>query len=208
MKSIVAGWKFILQKPVLLSVMTLDMFAVLFGGAVAMLPAFADQVLHVGSEGLGALRAAPALGAMVTALFLAVRPMRHLSAKRLLWVVAGFGVCMIGFGLSHIFWLSMLLLILSGMFDCVSMVIRSTLMQLLTPDNMRGRVSSVNSMFVISSNEIGAFESGTVARLIGLVPSVVLGGFATLLVVGVTALLSPQLRRTVVDTHADEHKPS
>ncbi len=206
LKSIVAGWAFIFKKPVLLSVMTLDMFAVLFGGAVAMLPVFADQVLHVGAEGLGALRAAPALGAMAMALLLALRPMKKLSGAALLWVVAGFGVCMIGFGLSVWFWVSMVFLALGGAFDCVSMVIRSTLMQLLTPDAMRGRVSSVNSMFVISSNEIGAFESGTMARLVGLVPSVVLGGCATLLVVVMTALLSPQLRNTVVNTQDEPPK--
>ncbi len=198
LQSIKAGWRFILKTPVLLSVMALDMFAVLFGGAVAMLPAYADQVLHVGSEGLGALRAAPALGAVVTALMLALRPMKQVSALRLLWVVAGFGLCMIGFGLSTLFWLSMLFLIASGAFDSVSMLIRGTLMQLLTPDDMRGRISAINSMFIISSNEIGAFESGSAARLLGLVPSVVLGGIATLLVVATTALISPRLRKTVV----------
>lgn len=196
--SIKAGWRFILQNPVLLSVMTLDMFAVLFGGAVAMLPAYADKVLHVGAEGLGALRAAPALGAVITAVILATRPMKLLSAKRLLLAVAGFGICIIGFGLSQLFWLSMVFLAFSGAFDSISMVIRSTLMQLLTPDDMRGRVSSVNSMFIISSNEIGSFESGTAARLLGLVPSVVIGGCATLLVVSVMAFSSPRFRRTIV----------
>lgn len=198
-KSIKAGWSFILGNPVLLSVMTLDMFAVLFGGAVAMLPAYADQVLHVGSEGLGMMRAAPAIGAIGMALYFAVKPMQKVSAKHLLWVVAGFGVSIIGFGLSKVFWLSTLCLALSGCFDSISVVIRLTLMQLLTPDAMRGRVSSVNSMFVISSNEIGAFESGTAARFLGLVPSVVLGGCMTLLVVAVTAILSPRMRRTVVN---------
>jgi len=160
----------------------------LFGGAVAMLPAFADQVLHVGAEGLGALRAAPALGAIVTALLFALRPMKIISARRLLFVVAGFGLCMIGFGLSQYFWLSMFFLALSGAFDSVSMIIRGTLMQLLTPEAMRGRVSSVNAMFIVSSNEIGAFESGTAARLMGLVPSVVFGGIITLGVVAGGAL--------------------
>lgn len=197
-KSIKAGWDFILKNPVLLSVMTLDMFAVLFGGAVAMLPAYADQILHVGSEGLGALRAAPALGAVIMAVYLAVRPMKRLSAKMLMTVIVGFGICMIGFGLSKIFWLSMFFLALSGAFDSVSMVIRSTIMQLLTPEDMRGRVSSVNSMFIISSNEIGAFESGLAARYLGLVPSVVFGGFATLCVVAIVALGSPKFRKTIV----------
>jgi MFS family permease len=199
--SIRAGWKYILNNQTLLSMMSLDMFAVLFGGAVAMLPAFADQILHVGSEGLGALRAAPAIGAVVMALFMALRPLRHISAKRLLLVVAGFGLCMIGFGLSTNFWLSMGFLILSGAFDSVSMIIRGTLMQLLTPDDMRGRLSSINSMFIISSNEIGAFESGLAARLLGLSPSVVFGGMATLAVVATVARLAPKFRKTVIDTH-------
>jgi MFS family permease len=199
-KRIKEGWRFILDNPVLLSVMVLDMFAVLFGGAVAMLPAFADQVLHVGSEGLGMLRAAPALGAIVVALILAVRPFEQIRAAWLLWVIAGFGVCMIGFGLSTIFWVSMVFLALSGAFDSVSMVIRGTLMQWLTPDHMRGRVSSVNSMFIISSNEIGAFESGVAAKFMGLVPSVVFGGVCTLIVVGATAWFSPKLRKITVRT--------
>ncbi|MFN9253729.1 MAG: MFS transporter, partial [Holosporaceae bacterium] len=199
-QSIRAGWAFIVSNPVLLSVMALDMFAVLFGGAVAMLLAYVDQVLHVGSEGLGALRAAPAMGAVVTAVTLALRPLPWISAKTLLLAVAGFGLCMIGFGLSQWFYLSMVLLALSGAFDCVSMVIRSTLLQLLTPPAMMGRVQSVGAMFVISSNEIGAFESGLAAKLIGLVPSVVAGGVATLLVVAATATLSPKFRRTVVQS--------
>jgi hypothetical protein len=203
-KSIQAGWKFIWTHKVLLSMMSLDMFAVLFGGAVAMLPAYANEVLKVGSEGLGALRAAPAIGAVGMTLLLALRPMQHISAKRLLWVVAGFGICMIGFGASTNFWVSLFFLALSGMFDSVSMTIRGTLTQLLTPDNMRGRVSSISSMFIISSNEIGAFESGTAARVLGLVPSVVLGGIGTLLVAGIIAALSPGLRKTVVDVNKPE----
>lgn len=201
--SIRAGWSFILTNKILLSVMALDMFAVLFGGAVAMLPAVADQVLHVGSEGLGMLRAAPAIGAISVALILAVRPFKMIRASLLLWVVVGFGVCMIGFGLSGNFTLSMILLALSGMFDSVSMVIRSTLMQWLTPDDMRGRVSAVNSMFIISSNELGAFESGVAARVLGLVPSIVFGGIGTLAVVAATALLSPRMRTLVVKAESN-----
>jgi hypothetical protein len=165
-----------------------------------MLPAFADQILHVGAEGLGALRAAPAVGAIVTALWFAVKPMKHITAIRMLIVVAGFGVCMIGFGLSTSFYLSMAFLALSGAFDSVSMVIRSTLNQILTPDDMKGRVSAVNSMFIISSNELGAFESGVSAALLGLGPSVVAGGVATLIVVGATAALSPRFRALRVET--------
>jgi len=197
-KSIRAGWSYIFKNRTLLSIMALDMFAVLFGGAVSMLPAYADQILHVGPKGLGLLRAAPAMGAIVTALLLAIRPFKLIKATTMLWVVVGFGICMIGFGLSTMFWLSMLFLAFSGVFDSVSMVIRSTLMQLLTPDSMRGRVSAVNSMFIISSNEIGAFESGVAAKFLGLMPSVVIGGVGTLIVVGVTALISPKLRKTVV----------
>lgn len=197
-ESIRKGWDFILKSPVLLAAMSLDMLAVLFGGAVALLPAFADEILAVGSEGLGALRAAPAIGALGTALVLAVMPFRRIPMTRLLWVVAGFGVSMIGFGLSTSFWLSLFFLVLSGAFDSVSMVIRGTLMQLMTPDTMRGRVSSVNSMFIISSNELGAFWSGSLAKLLGLVPAVTIGGFGTLVVAGTTTLISPQFRKTVI----------
>ena len=199
LQSIRGGWHFMLRNPVLLSVMMLDMFAVLFGGAVAMLPAIADQVLHVGSEGLGALRAATAIGAIATAIFLALKPMKTIRATTLLWAVAGFGACIIGFGLSTSFALSMAFLAASGAFDSVSMVIRGTLMQWLTTDDVRGRVTAVNSMFIISSNEIGAFESGVAARLLGLVPSVIFGGAMTLLVVAATAALSPKFRRARVD---------
>jgi hypothetical protein len=201
-KSIKEGWKFILKTPVLLGAMSIDMLAVLFGGAIALLPAFASEILAVGSEGLGALRGAPAAGAVLMALFLAVRPMKTLRIRTLLWVVTGFGVSMIGFGLCTSFWLSLVFLALSGMFDSVSMVIRQSLMQLLTPDNMRGRVSSVNSMFIISSNEIGAFESGTLAKLVGLVPAIVIGGVGTLAVTA-TAALSPTLRKTIIRTEEE-----
>ncbi len=199
-KSIRAGWTFILKNPIILSVMLLDMFAVLFGGAVAMLPAYADQILHVGAQGLGALRASPALGAVIMALFLALRPLQKIRTTTMLCAVAGFGVCMIGFGLSTVFWLSLLFLAISGALDCVSVVIRATIVQLLTPANMTGRVSSVKSMFIISSNEIGAFESGVAAKALGLVPSVVIGGFATLAVVGGTWFFSKQMRNTVIET--------
>lgn len=198
-QSIKAGWHFILTNQVILWVMALDMFAVLFGGAVAMLPAYADKVLHVGSEGLGILRAAPAIGAIATALFLALRPMQKIRGSVLLAVIAGFGFCIIGFGLSTIFWLSVGFLILSGLFDSISVVIRSTILQLLTPENMRGRVSSVNSMFIVSSNELGAFESGVAAKLFGLVPSVIFGGMCTLGIVAVATFSSKRLRETVIE---------
>jgi hypothetical protein len=178
--------------------MSLDMLAVLFGGAIALLPAFAEEILAVGSEGLGALRAAPAVGALAMALYLAVRPMQVIKFKTMLWVVAGFGVSMIGFGLSNIFWLSLVFLTLSGIFDSVSVVIRQSLMQFLTPDHMRGRVSSVSSMFIISSNELGAFESGALAKLVGIVPSVVLGGLGTLAVTAWATLKYPNMRGMVI----------
>ena len=197
-KSIREGWNFIMQSPVLLGAMALDMLAILFGGAIALLPAFATDILNAGSEGLGILRAAPAAGAVIMALILAVRPMKEIHVSRLLWVVVGFGISMIGFGLSHVFWLSVFFLALSGVFDSVSMVIRQTLMQLLTPDHMRGRISSVNSMFIISSNELGAFESGLLGKLIGIVPAVVVGGFGTLVVAAGAALASPQMRTAVI----------
>jgi hypothetical protein len=186
--------------------MALDMLAVLFGGVVAILPAFATEILATGSEGLGMLRAAPAAGAILVALTLAVRPLKMVRISRLLWVVIGFGVSIIGFGLSQSILLAALFLALSGAFDSVSMVMRQTLMQFLTPDRMRGRVSSVNSMFIISSNELGAFESGTLAKLMGLVPSIIVGGFGTLVVAGATALFSPAMRKTVI--RADDPAPS
>ena len=204
MKSIREGWQFIIKTPVLLGSMSLDMLAVLFGGAIALLPAFAADILHVGSEGLGALRAAPAVGAVIMALIMAIKPMKVISIKRLLWVVVGFGISMIGFGFSTSLWLSMVFLALSGMFDSVSMVIRQTLMQKMTPDHMRGRVSSVNSMFVISSNEIGAFESGVLAKFFGLVPSVVIGGVGTLIVAVGAAWASPAMRNTVIELEDEE----
>jgi len=202
-QSIKNGWKFIFSQPVLLSVMALDMFAVLFGGAVAMLPAYADHVLHVGPEGLGALRAAPAIGSVAAALYMAIRPMRHLSGQLLLLVFAGFGLSIIGFGLSTSFFLSMFFLAASGVFDSINVVTRGSIVQLLTPPDMKGRVSSVNTMFIISSNEIGSFESGTAARLLGLVPSVVFGGLMSLGVVAFVAFFSPKLRKLSIDTHND-----
>jgi MFS family permease len=169
-----------------------------------MLPAYADQVLHVGSEGLGLLRASPALGAVVVGLIMAIRPLRVWRGPLLLAVVAGFGLSIIGFGLSTSFAWSMLFLALSGGFDNISLVMRSTILQFMIPPAMRGRISGISSMFIISSNEIGAFESGVAARLLGLVPSVILGGIGSLVVVAATAYLSPQLWRTKFETQDDK----
>jgi MFS family permease len=193
--SLVTGIKFVFNHQVLLGALALDMFGVLFGGAVALLPVFASEILHTGPQGLGFLRAAPALGAILMALFLAYHPPVHRSGKKMLLAVGGFGTCIILFALSGNIWLSIGLLALSGMFDNVSVIIRSTILQMYTPDEMRGRVASVNSIFVGSSNELGSFESGLAARLLGLVPSVVFGGGMTVMIVLATAGFAPKLRK-------------
>lgn len=192
--SLAEGLRFVFGNQIILSSISLDMFAVLFGGVVAVLPIFASEVLHTGPEGMGILRAAPFLGAAVTAFFLAHRPPKIGAGIRLLQCVAGFGLCMIAFALSDNFWLSAAILTLGGALDCVSVVIRATILQLYTPDAMRGRVSSVDSIFIGSSNELGEFESGVAAKLLGLIPSVLFGGTMTLLVVGTTARFAPKLR--------------
>ncbi len=194
-EKISAGLKFVFQNKIVLSAISLDLFAVLFGGAVALLPIFADQLLNVGKIGLGFLRSAPSIGALLMAVYLTYRPIRKNVGRILLYAVAGFGVCMIAFAISRNFWVSIALLALSGGFDCVSVILRFTLLQTLTPENMKGRVSAVNNIFVGSSNEIGAFESGAVARLMGVVPSVIFGGMMTLVVVTVTAWRAPALRK-------------
>lgn len=193
-EKIKAGLKFVFKNQIILSAISLDLFAVLFGGAVALLPIFANDILNVGKIGLGFLRSAPAIGAVIMAVYMTHNPIRKHMGKILLWCVAGFGVCMIGFGLSTSFWLSMFLLISSGMFDCVSVIVRSTLIHTLTPENMKGRVAAVNSMFIGSSNEIGMLESGVAARLMGVVNSVIFGGCMTLAVVATTAWKATQLR--------------
>ncbi|KAF1707985.1 MFS transporter [Pseudoxanthomonas sacheonensis] len=194
-KSIGEGLRFVFNNQVVLGAQALDMFSVLFGGAVALLPAFIHDILHYGPEALGILRAAPAAGAVLVGLWLARHPPKRNAGRLLLYAVAGFGLCIIGFALSREFWLSVLMLALSGMCDGVSVVLRSTILQLATPDEMRGRVSSINGIFIGSSNELGAFESGLAAKLLGLVPSVIFGGCMTLAVVGVTAWKAPKLRR-------------
>ncbi|MFG3449336.1 MFS transporter [Stenotrophomonas sp. NPDC047960] len=194
-RSIAEGGRFVLGNRIMVGAMALDMFSVLLGGVVAMLPAFLHEILHHGPEGLGILRAAPALGSVCVGLWLARRPLQRHAGRVLLLAVAGFGLCVIGFGLSHSFWLSAVILLFYGAFDGVSVVIRSTILQLATPEEMRGRVSSINGIFISSSNELGAFYAGTMAKLLGLVPAVVLGGFAVLSVAGITAWKNPTLRR-------------
>jgi MFS family permease len=192
--SIADGLRFVINNQILFGAQMLDMFAVLFGGAVAMLPAFIHDIYHYGPEGLGILRAAPSIGGILTGLYLTRHPINLHAGRWLLSAVAGFGICIIAFALTKQFWLAAFLLLLSGTFDGISVVLRSTIMQLATPNEMRGRVSAINGIFIGSSNELGAFESGVAARLMGLVPSVVFGGLMTLGVVGITAKFAPKLR--------------
>lgn len=188
------GLRFVFKRQEILGAMTLDLVAVLFGGATAMLPVFAKDVLHVGESGFGLLRAAPFAGSVVMALVMTKYPPLHNAGRKLLVCVGGFAACMIGFALSRDFYLSMLILAVSGALDNVSVVIRSTIVQFLTPDDMRGRVSAVSTMFISSSNEIGSFESGFAAKLLGLVPSVIVGGSIALGSVGLAAWRMPALR--------------
>jgi MFS family permease len=195
LEDLLTGLHFVWGNTVMLGAISLDLFSVFLGGAEALLPVFASEILRVGPQGLGILRAAPAAGAVVMGLYLAHRPPIERAGKTLLIAVAAFALCIIGFGLSRSFLLSLVLLAVSGMADSISVVIRSTLLQMLTPADMLGRVTAVNAIFVGSSNELGAFESGVAAKLLGTVPAVVLGGAASLLVVGLTAHLVPNLRK-------------
>ena len=195
LKTLVAGFGYVWKTRVLLAAMSLDMFAVLFGGAVALLPVYAKDILHVSPAGLGWLQAAPSLGAVTTALISTHLPPLKNAGRSLLLAVTGFGVATIIFGVSQNFWVSMTMLFLTGAFDNISVVVRQTLVTILTPDEMRGRVSAVNGMFINASNELGRFESGSVAFLFGSVFSVVSGGIGTLIVVAAVAFLSPQLRK-------------
>jgi hypothetical protein len=192
---LVTGLRFVWREPVILAALSLDLFSVFLGGAEALLPVFASEILKVGPQGLGILRAAPAAGAVLMGVYLAHRGPIERAGRAMLLAVATFALMIIGFGLSKSFLLSTVLLTVCGMADNVSVVIRSTLLQLLTPPEMLGRVSAVNSVFIGSSNELGAFESGVMARLLGAVPAVVLGGAASLLVVGITARVVPRLRQ-------------
>jgi len=199
-EKIVEGLRFVFSNQVVLGAMTLDLFAVLFGGAVALLPIFTSQVFHMGPHALGFLRAAPSVGALVTATILAHRAINANAGAVLMAAVAGFGLYMIAFGLSTNFYVALGLLAISGALDGISVYVRSTIFQLATPNEMKGRVSAVNNIFIGSSNEIGEFESGVTAKIFGLVPSVVLGGSMTLLVVLITALKAPKLRKLHMHT--------
>lgn len=193
--SIRTGLQFVFSNKIILGSLTLDLVAVLFGGAIAMLPVFASDILNVGAKGFGILRAAPFAGAVLMALYLTHYPPMKNAGRKLLICISGFAVCMILFALSKNFYLSLFILALSGAFDNVSVVIRSVILQLMTPDQMRGRVSSVSTMFISSSNEIGAFESGFAAKLMGLIPSVIFGGGVALVSVAAAAWKLPSLRK-------------
>lgn len=194
-EGVLEGVRFVWRQKALFGAMSLDMFAVLFGGAVALLPAFANDILHVGPQGLGWLVAATYLGNFIAIAWLTRYPMQKKQGKKLLFAVGGFGVCILLFALSSNFWLSFFALLVSGLFDGVSVIIRGTVVQLFVPDDMRGRVSAVNSMFINSSNELGQFESGVAAAAMGLVPSVIFGGCMTLLITAVTWFKAPTLRK-------------
>lgn len=195
LRSLLEGVTFLKSTQVLLAAITLDMFAVLLGGATTLLPIFAKDILHVGATGLGWLRAAPSIGAVCMALSIAHLPPFRKAGKVLLWAVAGFGAATIVFGLSHSFWLSLLALFLLGGFDNISVVIRSTLLLTRTPDAMRGRTSSINNIFIATSNQLGGFESGLAAQVFGPILAVAGGGVGTLIVVLCVALLWPEMRR-------------
>ncbi|MBU3582838.1 MFS transporter [Polynucleobacter sp. 15G-AUS-farblos] len=194
-KSFMEGFRYVRKNELILSVMALDMFAVLFGGAVSILPAFVKEVLNAGPETLGILRAAPAAGAVITGIYLARRPILTDSGKYLFLSVAGFGMAIIAFGISSNLWVCAFFLFISGCCDSISVVIRGSIMQLTTPNHMRGRISAINGIFIGSSNELGALESGIAASVMGLVPSIVFGGAATILVVLITYRLAPHLRK-------------
>jgi len=206
MQSLREGLRFVFGTKIILGALTLDMIAVLFGGAMALLPIYAQDILHVGSQGFGILRAAPAVGALIIMFTAAYFPLSKKAGMKLLAAIFGFGICMIIFGLSTWFWISVIALFLSGVTDGISMVIRQTILQLRTPDAMRGRVASVNSMFVGSSNELGAFESGVTAKLMGTVTAVVFGGVMTLLTVTTTAIVSPAFRKLDLRKDMREHE--
>ena len=206
MQSLKEGVKFVYNNKTILGSLSLDMVAVLFGGAVALLPIFAQDILKVGPEGFGVLRAAPALGAFITMFISAYVPLNKNAGMKLLFSIFAFGICIIVFGISTLFWLSVIALFLSGVVDGISVVIRQTILQLKTPDHMRGRVAAVNSIFVGSSNELGAFESGLTAKLMGTVTSVVFGGTMTLIIVVFTGFASPTFRKLDLQKDIDENE--
>lgn len=205
-EELLSGAKFVFSHPILFPALSLDMISVLFGGVTALLPIFAKEILMIGPKGLGALRAAPAVGAAIMGFFLARHHEKFRTGKALFGAVAGFGFCILVFGLSENYILSLMALVASGAFDSISMVIRSAAVQLSSPDHMRGKISAVNSIFIGSSNEIGEFESGIAAKILGPVPAVYLGGIICLLTVGTVAYFSPALRK--LDLNLLKHQQS
>jgi MFS family permease len=205
-KSIALGWQFVFKNQPLLAAMSLDLFAVLFGGALALLPIYAQDILHVGAKGLGILNAAPSLGALLITLLATRHPPIGNAGRNLLLAVLGFGVSFIVFAFSKNFWLSITALFFSGVFDGVSVVIRRSMVRLLSPDHLRGRVAAASWIFICASNELGAFESGMVAAWIGTVPCVAAGGFITLGIMVLAAALAPQLRRLRFNIHSMEQE--
>ena len=195
LQNIKEGFRFVWHTKEVLGALSLDLFAVFFGGAVALLPYFSDVILKSGPQGLGLLRSAPALGAIAVLLWITISPLKKKQGRTMLICVAGFGTCIILFGLSKLFWLSVFALFMSGVLDGISIIVRSTILQLKTPDEMRGRVASLNSIFIMSSNELGAFESGFTAKLLGVVPAMVFGGCMTVGVAIATWLKAPSLRK-------------
>jgi MFS family permease len=206
-QSLLGGIRYVARTPVLLGAMALDLFAVFFGGAIALLPIFATDILHVGSVGLGVLRTAPSVGALLVMLVATRRPPSRHAGRTLLFCVGGFGLSMIVFGSSTVFAVSLAALFFAGVTDGVSMIIRSTILRVLSPERIRGRVASVNWVFIGASNELGAFESGVAARLFGTVPSVIGGGILTLAVVGAIAWLVPELRSLDLDRARPTDEP-
>ena len=207
LRSLLGGVRYVARTPALVGSMALDLFAVFFGGAIALLPIFATDILHVGPVGLGVLRTAPSVGALLVMLIATRRPPSRHAGRTLLLCVAGFGLSMIVFGASTIFAVSLVALFFAGVTDGVSMIIRSTVLRVLSPERIRGRVASVNWVFIGASNELGALESGVAAKLFGTVPSVVAGGILTLAVVGAVALLVPSLRDLDMETAAPTDEP-
>ena len=194
-KELLSGATFVRNHPILLPALSLDMVAVLFGGVTALLPIYAAEVLHVGPMGLGILRAAPAVGAVLVSLWLTKRDIQHRAGTWLLWGVGGFGISILIFAISHSFVISLLALLASGGFDSVSAVVRTSIVQLSSPDHMRGRISAINMMFISTSNELGEFESGMAAALLGTIPTAVFGGVICLVAVAGVAYFSTTLRR-------------
>ena len=193
-ESMKVGLNFVFKTKMVLSAISLDLFAVLFGGAVVLIPAFTDKILHLGPEAYGLLRTAPAIGAVVSAFIMAAYPPAKKAGVALIWSVIAFGIFTILFGLSKSYWMACTMLFFTGAFDNVSVVVRHSILQLMTPNNMRGRVSAINNIFVGSSNEIGAFESGVTAKLMGLIPSIIFGGGMTILVVLGINKINPKLK--------------